>query len=77
MINTIQTCRANTLESPGGIRGDVPANLSKSSPRRHGEQGLPATKMADATHVEHLWAIIQCMGPMEASCVVIYDLDER
>ena len=29
MINTINTCRENTLESPRNIRGEFPANLSK------------------------------------------------
>ena len=62
MINTINTCRENTLESPRNIRGEFPANLSKivSAPPR-----LPTTNMAAATHVRRLWATVQCMGHAE------------
>ena len=62
MINTINTCRENTLESPRHIRGEFPANLSKifSAPPR-----LPTTNMAAATHVRRLWATVQCTGHAE------------
>ena len=65
MINTINTCRENTLESPRNIRGEFPANLSKIVSAPQGEEELPATKMAAATHVGRLWVTVQCMGHAE------------
>ena len=61
MINTIQTCRANTLESPGGICGDVPANLSKivsTPPWRTGaasdeDGGRDACRTSMGNHTMH------------------------